>query len=73
MAQRKNYSEEQLNGALFEIEANNMSKRRASKEFGVPRSTLKSRLSGKLLCSCKCHVQVLKWIFQWGGDQGAYL
>jgi hypothetical protein len=41
------YSDDAIKRALFEIRENNMSTREASRQFGVPRTTIQDRLKGK--------------------------
>jgi transposase len=41
------YSDDAIKRALFEIRENNMSTREASRQFGVPRTTIQDRLKRK--------------------------
>jgi hypothetical protein len=45
---KAHYDHRQLGDALLEVRNGNMSERAASKAFGVPRSTLKDRISEKV-------------------------
>jgi DNA-binding NtrC family response regulator len=41
------YTQEQLSRALHEIKVNGMPKSKASKQFGIPRTTLRDKVSAK--------------------------
>lgn len=67
------YSEDQLKQALHEIQENSMKIREASRNYGVPRSTLQDYMNGKLpnisrktgpepLLSIASEKKVVEWV-----------